>query len=84
MNIIFPWLICFTNIDITFKCKEGIKHNEHIFVMVIIFECNIQKFGPTIYRHEPIDHDDYINVLFLYWVKDPTAYEHDNFFIYWA
>ena len=39
-------------------------------------------FGPTIYRHEPSDHDDYIDVLFLYWVKDPTAYEHDDFFLY--
>ena len=39
---------------------------------------NILNFGPTIYRHEPIDHDDYIDVLFLYWVKDPTAYEHDD------
>ena len=40
---------------------------------------NVPKFGPTIYRHEPIDHDDYIDVLFLYWVKYPTAYEHDDF-----
>ena len=39
---------------------------------------NITNLGPTIYRHEPIDHDDYIDVLFLYWVKDPTAYEHDE------
>ena len=36
-------------------------------------------FGPNIYSHEPIDHDDYIDVLFLYWVKDPAAYEHDDF-----
>ena len=41
--------------------------------------CNIPNFGPTIYRHEPIDHDVFIDVLFLYWVKDPTAYEHDDF-----
>ena len=26
--------------------------------------CNIPIFGPTIYRHEPINHDDYIDVLF--------------------
>ena len=26
---------------------------------------NVPNFGPTIYRHEPIDHDDYIDVLFL-------------------
>ena len=42
--------------------------------------CNIPNFGPAIYRNEPIDHDDYIDVLFLYWVKDPTAYEHDDLF----
>ena len=47
--------------------------------MGIIFECNIPNFGPTIYKHEPIDHDDYIDVLFLYWVKEPTTYEHDDF-----
>ena len=28
----------------------------------------------------PIDYDDYIDVLFLYWVKYPTAYEHDDLF----
>ena len=28
----------------------------------------------------PIDYDDYLEVLFLYWVKDPTAYEHKDFF----
>ena len=27
-----------------------------------------------------IDYDDYLDVLFLYWVEDPTAYEHDDFF----
>ena len=41
--------------------------------------CNIPNFRTTIYGHEPIDHDDYIDVLFLYCVKDPTAYEHDDF-----
>ena len=40
--------------------------------------CNISNFGPTIYRHEPIDHDDYIDVLFLYWFKESTTYEHDD------
>ena len=83
MNVIFSWLICFTNIDINFKCKEGIKHNEHIFVMVIIFECNIQNFGPTIYRHEPIDHDDYIDVLF-FGSKTPLHMNMMIFFVYWA
>ena len=40
---------------------------------------NILNFRPTIYRHEPIDHDGHIDVLFLYRVKDPTSYEHDDF-----
>ena len=43
-------------------------------------KCNILNFGPTIYRHGPIDQDDYIDILLLYWVKDPTAYEHDDLF----
>ena len=47
--------------------------------------CNIMNFGPKTYRHVPIDYDDYIDVLFLYWVEDPTAYEHDDLlYIYWA
>ena len=41
---------------------------------------NILNFRPTIYRHEPIDHDGHIDVLFLYRVKDPTSYEHDDLF----
>ena len=28
----------------------------------------------------PIDYDDYLDVLFLYWVEDPTTYEHDGSF----
>ena len=32
------------------------------------------------YRHVPIDYDGYLDVLFLYWVEDPTAYEHDDLF----
>ena len=28
----------------------------------------------------PIDYDDYLDVLFLYWVKDTTACEHDDLF----
>ena len=42
--------------------------------------CNILNFGPNTYRHVLIDYDDYLDVLFLYWVKDPTAYEHDDLF----
>ena len=40
--------------------------------------CDIPNLGCTIYRHEPIDHDEYIDFLFLYWVKDTTTYEHDD------
>ena len=28
----------------------------------------------------PIYYDDYVNVLFLYWVEDPTTYEYDDLF----
>ena len=42
--------------------------------------CNIPNFGPNNYQHVPIDYDDYLDVLFLYWVEDPTAYEHDDLF----
>ena len=28
----------------------------------------------------PIDYDDYLDILFLYWVEDLTAYEHDDLF----
>ena len=27
-----------------------------------------------------IDYDDYLDVLFLYWVEDLTTYEHDDLF----
>ena len=27
-----------------------------------------------------IDYDDFLDVLFLYWVEGPTAYEHDDLF----
>ena len=33
--------------------------------------CNIFNFGPTIYRHEPINHDDYIDVLLYIGPKTP-------------
>ena len=42
--------------------------------------CNIPNFGPNAYRHVLIDYDDYLDILFLYWVEDPSAYEHDDFF----
>ena len=42
--------------------------------------CNILNCGPNTYIHVPIYYDDYLNVLFLYWVEDPTAYEHDDLF----
>ena len=44
--------------------------------------CNILNFGSISYRHEPNDHEDYIDILFLYQFKDPTAYEHDDLFLY--
>ena len=28
----------------------------------------------------PIDYDGYLDVLFLYWVEDAIAYEHDDLF----
>ena len=34
-------------------------------------------FGPNTYRNKPIDYD----VILMYWVEDPTAYEHDDFFL---
>ena len=42
--------------------------------------CNIPNFGPNTYRHVSIDYDDYLDVLFLYWVEEPTAYELDDLF----
>ena len=42
--------------------------------------CNILDFGLNTYRHVPIDYDDYLNVFILYWVKDTTSYELDDFF----
>ena len=42
--------------------------------------CNIPNFGPNTYRNVPIYYDDYLDVLFLYWVEEPTAYEHDDLF----
>ena len=42
--------------------------------------CNILNFQPNMYRHVPIDYDDYLDVLFLYWVEDPTTSEHDDLF----
>ena len=44
--------------------------------------CNNPNFRPTNYRHELNDHEDYIDILFLYQFKDPTAYEHDDLFLY--
>ena len=40
--------------------------------------CNIPSFGPNIYRHEPIDYD--VILILIYWVEDPIAYEHDDLF----
>ena len=48
--------------------------------MSMLHYCSISNFGPNTYRHVPIDYDDYLDVLFLYWVEDPTAYESDDLF----
>ena len=47
---------------------------------VLLQFCNILSFGPNTYRHVLIDYDNYLDVLFLYWVEYPTAYEHDDLF----
>ena len=41
---------------------------------------NIPNFGPNTYRNVPIGYDDFLDVLFLYWVEDLTAYEHGDLF----
>ena len=46
--------------------------------------CNILNFGHTIYRHEPIDHDDYIDVLFYIGSNTPLLMDMMICFIYWA
>ena len=51
-------------------------------MVYVYLRCNIPNFGPNTYRHVPIDYDDYLDFLFLYWVEDPTAYEHDDLFLY--
>ena len=73
--IILPWYI--QNIPQYPKYDIGLR-SLNLAIIQLVNACNIPNFGPTIYRHEPIDHDVYIDVLFLYWVKDPTAYEHDD------
>ena len=45
--------------------------------------CNILKFGPTIYRNEAIDHDDYIDVLFYIGSKTPLHINMMICFVYW-
>ena len=43
-----------------------------------VIRCNISNFGATIYRRDPIDHDDYIDVLFYIGSKTPL---HTNMMI---
>ena len=43
----------------------------NLAIIQLLNTCNILNFGPTIYRHEPIDHDDYIDVLFYIASKTP-------------
>ena len=48
-------------------------------------KCNIPNYGPNTYRHEPINYDVILIFYFyIYWVKYPTAYEHDDFFYIWG
>ena len=46
--------------------------------------CNIPNFGPTIYSHKPIDHDDYIDVLFYVGSNTPLHINMKICFVYWA
>ena len=46
--------------------------------------CNVPNFGPTIYRHKPIDHDDYIDVLFYIGSKTPLHINMMICFVYWT
>ena len=46
------------------RCK-GTLHSSYNRELFFLIFCNVLNFGPTIYRHEPIDDDDYIDVLFL-------------------
>ena len=48
--------------------------------LLLVLNCNIPNVRPDTYLHVPIDYDDYIDVLLLYWVEDPIAYEHDYLF----
>ena len=52
------------------KYLQDILHEDEQSIKKIEY-CNIPNFGPTIYRHEPIDHDDYIDVLFYVGSKTP-------------
>ena len=45
---------------------------------------NILNFGPTIYRHEPIDQDDYTDDLFYIRSKTPLHMNMMICFVYWA
>ena len=46
--------------------------------------CNVLNFGPTIYRHRAIDHDDYIDVLFYIGSNTPLHMNMMIFFVYWV
>ena len=56
------------------------RHSNVIMCLYSLVSYNIPNFGPNTYRHVPNDYDDYLDVLFLYWIEDPTAYEHDDLF----
>ena len=59
---------------------EDMSSTPRIYATLDGQQCNILNFGPNTYRHVPIDYADCLDVLFLYWVDDPIAYEHDDLF----
>ena len=62
------------------QSTEGVQVHQTIEFSLSLCMCNIPNFLPNTYRKVPIDYDDYVDVLFLYWAEDPTAYEHDDLF----
>ena len=49
-----------------------------------IVRCNIPNFGHTIYRHEPINHAHYIDVLFYIGSNTPLHMNMMICFVYWV
>ena len=62
-----------------FDLETSIRIVGHVLVAIC---CNIPNFGPTIYRQEPINHDDYIYVLFYIGSNTPLHMNMMIFFVY--